>query len=210
MPTLTTAPAPDATAHSVDIPAADLSAVLAAVIPHAGKDSTLPTLCGLQLTVADGQIKAEATDRYSYASAWTEATGPDGTAWSVVVEATAAADMVRMAKPWVRQNVSVQLTPGHGKLMVRTALAEQTFLTMPVEFPDVDKLLAADTADSPDGWTVGLASRNVQKFCKSAAALDATWPMRFELGARPSAAIQVRIGDTFHGLLMPIRLPDQG
>lgn len=55
----------------------DLAWALKAVLPHAGRDMTLPVLAAVRIEAApDGTVYCAATDRYTVASAWIPTTLP--------------------------------------------------------------------------------------------------------------------------------------
>jgi len=50
--------------NTVTLPASAVHDVLKAAVPFAGKDTTLPMLCAVQLDTIDGYLVATATNRY--------------------------------------------------------------------------------------------------------------------------------------------------
>lgn len=185
------------------VTASDLHSALAAVLPHADTDASLPALNGVHLAVTDGVLQLRATDRYTLGTCTVPSATelPDELAYTLPL-----AD----AKRWVallkaERDAPVTLTVESDKITLETYSGSASATAPYGDFPNIAPLLAnftpADTAE------VTLNGEYLARFAIAARALnpqDKTRRVTLTLGG-PTKSAKITVGERFVGLIMPIR-----
>ncbi len=204
------------------VDAADLSRVLASVLPHAGKArDMLPVLEHLQVTVAGGRLSAAASDRYTIGSDSLALSGNVSAEWVFLLHRDDAAGLVRSLRPHVKRHdpspavqFAHEVTSGSPVLVVTVPGAVHRIVGgSDNHFPKWQQFVTDDASGRrapglPDGQ-VALTPDNLTRFAVSAKQHDG--PVRFLFHHDPERpeqllTVQVRIGDTFRGAVQPVKV----
>ncbi|MEU0390492.1 DNA polymerase III subunit beta [Streptomyces chartreusis] len=119
---------------------ADLAEAVAQVATAAGRDTTLPILCGIQLELADGKLTFAATDRYRFAVRTIDWTANDTSveAAKALLPAKGLTDTVKMLAGADRINVTL---PGQaGVLGLSDPARSTTARALDGQLPQYGKL----------------------------------------------------------------------
>jgi hypothetical protein len=205
----------------------DLRAALTAVRSHASTDDTdAPVLGRIRVTVnPDGNLYVAATDRYTaglaIVSIWEDRTGY-GEIVDLDLTPADAADILQVFKPAKGaeshdDRVALLVTTTELVLTDASGLfpdASRSFtlpLLQPSTYPDLPRLMAASVANAESltragaGTSVTGISTTAKMMSRFAAAGTAySAPIDLIQTAEARAALLVRCGESFIGLLMPL------
>jgi len=210
----------------------ELATGLAAVLPHAGRDDTLPVLSTVLMHLDGGYLYLTATDRYSAAQYQVEV-DPDieGQEFGpVIVPLDVAREISRMAKSRkVRTPQAATLNvynitgPAnrytHNKLDIILTGADEskrtfTLDTLDMKYPQLSAIVGQpegrDEQDQPTGLpatpsldaAIGLAPEILAKFVHAAGQHR---PVRLWFYG-PRRIVHIRVGENFRAIVMPARL----
>ena len=200
---------------TLTVPAAALRALLGRIRHFASRDDTLPALHGVHLAGSSGRLVASATDRYVMARDSVEATGELP---PCLLSLRDAKVIRRVLSPYARgaagyscslvelSVVGNEMSALGNTLTVGVTDGQLAWPTVSIDsFPldAVDQSLAGWT-DERSAEGIAIAAGNLAKFTKVADHLD---PVRVWLHG-PEKPAHIRIGKTFHGVVMPVRLRD--
>ena len=201
-------------ASSISVSARTLHRMLTAVLPHTGRDNTLPALQAVSFEVRAGVLYLAATDRYTLGVAREVIPGaliaaPDLGALLARKSAKALRRMLRKA-----DGVAAITLSGDRMSVDCGTGTTGSWATVPGEFPGWRKMLARmlDGEQAPLGDGFGMDLRNVAKFAK---ADSPSWAdalsLRVTVGGqpgddtKPAPSVLFARGDWFIGALMPVR-----
>ncbi|WP_432050276.1 hypothetical protein [Verrucosispora sp. NA02020] len=187
-----------------------LATALAAAVPFASRDVTLPAVCAVQLHCGSGVLTATATDRYTIGHARQEATGNLTRPWILHrCDARALRKAISQHMADKRHGTDLATLTEHDDNLVVRFGNTTLLLTEPEgasSAPDLGAILGKLPTGDGLNLTVpiGLSRRVLRPLLKVAkwAPLD---PMRWTI-AEPGKPIRVEIGDWFVAAVMPVSL----
>lgn len=195
------------TETGVTVASCDLRRVLRDALPFTGDDPPLDTVC---LEAVAGTFSATATDRYTLGHSRAACTGEFGQR-AVITRHTARAikRMLPCGPTPHAAGQKVTLTLDGNALRLRTGTDDSrstASLLGPLSlttFPDYPTILKKFTDNEP-GRPLGFTPRFLARFAKVAE--------RYEASLRifthdPTSPVLVEAGDTFVGVIMPVKLP---
>jgi len=198
----------DTDTQTVELKAGDFWQAVGAALPHTSTDTTLPILHAVKLEVADGEFRAVATTRYNLGVA---TVAVDSAAeFSFLLHRVEAANLVKQlratlkATPDLPVSLAVSVVDRSTYLSVHTVHGESRFVDMGGNFPPYRALLNF-TKEREPVEEMAFELDFLDAFRRSRIALGIDTPMRLRFRG-PLKGVDVAIGDTFHGLLMPIRM----
>lgn len=170
----------------------------------------VPCLEAVRLEAVDGQLVAAATDRFVLGVSCVDYAGD---AFTVMIAATDAKALVKMAKTLKRdegsREVTVEVVGAGAQVTFRFSTGEAlTVRGLDVEFPRWRQLVPSDDARMGGIVGMGYSPALVSKFTKvrpDEGERMVVFPSLTSDG-RPGPTV-VRIGERFVGLLMPLRAP---
>jgi hypothetical protein len=191
---------------TVTIAASELHALLAATIPFASRDDTLPTICAVRIEAGNGVATATATDRYSLGHARKKADGELPPVLLPVGQAERLATEVKGRQG--EQLVELRFAPSHLGDAITVHLGDMDWRITQApgadHYPDLTPILDPSGYESVgiDG-VVRLAPRLLARVYDAVGALDSE-PARlyFRGDDKP---LRAEVGDWFAALLMPVR-----
>lgn len=190
-------------AVEIDVKMGDFEAGLRAVVPHAGKDATLPMLMAVNLQSVDGSFVAAATQRYTLGVYRFNAEAPEG--FGFLVARDDAVRLQKLAKDSVKVGVPVRLRVDGDMLTAAFPGSSVTVHRADGSFPAWPSLLSGAVAASKPG------EGSFHAYNPSMLALFKAIDKRDYVRLYPSALNKptlVTIGDQFAGIIMPIRDAD--
>jgi len=151
---------------TITVPAAKLREMLGAVLPHAGRDDTLPLLATVRFEVRGGELLLIATDRYSLGAARWPIPGakvaPPADC-EAVITASAAEELAETIAG--AESVVALVFGGEGIAMDAGPQSQRNYAALPGEYPDwraiLNRALAGE--DVPLGDGLGLAQWQMAK-----------------------------------------------
>lgn len=195
--------------YTLTINGSALADALETAALFAGSDYTLPVLCTIQFkALEDGKLTLASTDRYmmGLTRVAAEMVTVDGTFTPFLLDAKQASALGKRLRKAGPAMLTVDTADGTVKTVTVAYGGVSESLT-PVDgrFPHVDSLVperreAGDTGPS----VIGFAPAFMAKFAKVKTESKTT-PMRVSLTSNTKPA-RVDIGDSFTGLIMPVRL----
>lgn len=200
-------------APEVVLKASQLRTLLAPVIPHAGRDETLPLLTGVLIQTAGGYVTAVATDRYSIGMQRVKPADAPPAGLSALIRARSARVLLAVFKPSRHVDPDVRLTFGKDSLSVSSAgempglgdmVPSMVVGLIEGEYPALGRLLApviAGTGEMPSG--VALNAEYLKRLAVAQEHAHAQ-PMRLVF-THPQKPVGVLIGDDFIGAVQPAR-----
>lgn len=196
------------TETGVTVASCDLRRVLRDALPFTGDDPPLDTVC---LEAVAGTFSATATDRYTLGHSRAACTGEFGQR-AVITRHTARAikRMLPCGPTPHAAGQKVTLTLDGNALRLRTETGDSrsaTTLLVPLSlttFPDYPAILTKSTDDTP-GRPLGLTPHFLARFAKIGARYGSPLCV---FTHDPTSPVFVEVGDTFVGVIMPVRLPD--
>lgn len=191
------------------IQADELARIIGNASLASSKDSTLPILNTVRLELADGGLRAVATDRYRLfidSAELIDTAATDSATFSLhLPDATALCKILKGEK-----SLSVSVTIADNALHVQAGSTSVRYTAVDGDFPRYGTLVPSKDAgevSAPFGLNPQLLAAlskvvTVQQYSRrSSAATVCTFTM-----TSPTKPIRVDIGETFHGCIMPIRL----
>lgn len=194
-----------------------LLTALTAVMPFANRDETLPALCSVQLTAADGTLTASATDRYAIGRATSPATGDlPPVLLDLLVARTVRHLLRRIARYESGEQNPVTITVADGTPRMVTVAVDllNISITSPEpdgKFPDLDETLDG-TATAEDAQLTGPAGLPHSALAQLAEAMKAAEdsmgiiPPAHWHWSGPKTPVRVTVGDWLTVVLMPVRI----
>lgn len=183
------------------VKAKELHRILLQALLAAGKDSTLPMICGVKIESRGGKLWATGTDRFRVHIGYADFEGEE---FEAFVPSDALAAVVKLAKGGVRdeRTVNVAYVAGDAVEFQFSDGSSSTVKADDVNFPAVRQLF---TTDWSSGFEKSAYNGNyVADICKAAklSVKDAELQWRFDDKGKLTA-----VADGFVAMLMPMRLP---
>lgn len=210
-----------ATAVKVAVPAAQLHRVLYNGALFASSDEVRPVICAVKVDVSREELRVTGTDSYKLGIDRCSIEDGPAESVSVLIDRNDVASILgalkgislKMNLPvWIEVDadagtVSVEVSPVYGSLQALQ------FRTVEGEYPQTDRLIPETFEGLP---IIALAPVHLAAFGKVIPAADAGssnglksfTPLKFHLPETPHKPVKITRGDTFVGVLMPVRLPD--
>jgi DNA polymerase III sliding clamp (beta) subunit (PCNA family) len=179
-----------------------LVAALAAVIPHASTDVTLPFLRSVRFETSADQttLTVVATNRYtlgSYRLAW------DGGPVAASIDLDDAKALLAYAKK-ASKHIPLALTFGEEQVDAFDFSRRVEYRYLSEAFPAWNMLIPSIDRKSVN--YIGRIGFNPAYLAMFAKAADKQEPMILTFGDTPTKSVRVDIGDNFTGLIMPVRI----
>lgn len=192
-----TTEAPTTVATQIEVKARAFGTALAAVIPLASTDKTIPMLNAVRLVGADGKLTLVTTDRYVLGTYVIEYEGP-------AFEFSLALDVAKkLAATWKKSSAyePVFIDIDEDKVTFRTFDGSTMVRIGDDDFPKWRSLIPDAEPGLPNG-TIAFDPAKIALFKGIGARME---PMRLRMTGvnRP---IRIDIGDYFVGLIMPMRI----
>lgn len=205
-------PAPP-TEFEVTVPASRFAWLVNSTLPFADDGRTLPILGALHFTTLDGYLYASATDRYTLGMARikdaAESPVPDGLS-ATVARATAKQIVLWFKAPrgmdptlrlvFTETTVRVSVVGGFGDIED----AAVTWQLVPGEYPTLGHVVTGAAEKFKAAGSPSPVSFNPGFLARFAHVIDGGEPLTMWAGD-PIAAVSVRIGNDFFGVIMPTR-----
>jgi hypothetical protein len=209
---------------TVTMLAGDLCRALSDALPFVCTDTCLPQITVVRIETSDGTLSATATDRYTLGHSRAACTGDLPAPFSLPT--AAARQVIRLFKPPRRipfgpgPRVAVDYNPDTWIATFSPAREDGPALfaehadighevrvkTRDEKYPEYHKLIdRAPAAAEHTGAAYGLNPWLLARFDKVTGTPG--MPMRVWMGRRTKPVV-VQIGDTFVGIIMPVRLPE--
>ena len=188
-----------------EITRGDLAKALTIGLKFAGKDSTLPMLCGIDLSITKRQFVVAGTDRFRFGLLRldvNELEGKDGrlgflersTATFLLKMLNGGRSRSKLERLKVKVEGSSLTIAGYGRSVTVDLVSE--------EFPDVTRILTDQMKASVDvdNWAV-----NTDYFADFKGAAWNPGDSARIRATSPSRAVVVMVGEHFIGIIMPVR-----
>lgn len=209
--TSTTISTTDTTVETFHVDAAQLHRILTNVLPAVDTSNTLPVLAAVRLEVSAGTLTAVATDRYRLHTDTAELVADDGPSTvelATLLHRRDAAELAKLAKKWTG---AVTFAVSAGSISVHTVSAPTlTFTAVDDEFPRWRALVPA--SDGPTELDAPIAFRPecLADFAKVIVPDNRRGAKKGDVMRMrhngPTKPVRIEIGETFVGILMPVRL----
>lgn len=186
--------------------------VVAAVLPHSARDRHVPVIGTINIEIEGSRFLAVACDRYTLGICWEdlEEWQKDAEPAGQVSACIFGDDLRRLfafLKPHRKDQATWTLTAD--ELRVEIGPESVAVRTVEVNFFDWRKLLGERAAQSPSAIPhYGFNPAMLDHFTQTAKIVGSHEPTIWSFGDKPSSPPLVRIGDSFVGLLMPVRIPE--
>lgn len=186
--------------------------VIAAVLPHSSRDRHIPVVCTVNLEIESSRFLAVACDRYTLGICWAqfEDWGNDDEPPGTLSARVYGDDLRRLfafLKP--RRKERATWTLSADELRVDIDGESASVRTVDVNFFDWRDLLSKRVAQPPSAIPrFGFNPDMLDHFTQTAKIIGGNKPTIWSFGDQPTSPPLVQIGDTFLGLLMPVRVPD--
>lgn len=204
------------TVNAVACPVGPLRAMLTGTLTSVSTDVTLPTLCTVMVTVGDGRIRMQSTDRYR--AVMVEYVVPDGFmvtgTWSALIDRKDVRQILSAlpkGKGTELLPVSISpvaVSPGSGAVVFDWGTGLITVDAQHGDHPKLASLVPSDDAEL--GLPSGVMHLNGD-YLATLAAIPTTrnqpWKVQFHGDAKPMVATCAVDGDpSWLFLLMPVRI----
>lgn len=186
--------------------ASELARIIDDAAIFAGRDSTLPMLNAIRFESTAENLLAVSTDRFVMGASIANYHQAGGTEFDITLKLSQAQMVAKIAKSTKAAFTDVTLTVTDENVTFDFTSGES--LTVPnlagsLEFPDWRKFITSRTEDA-EGSTkvIGFNPVYLAKFSRVTNARQLTMKT-----TGPDKPMLVSIGDSFIGLVMPVRLP---
>lgn len=213
--TTTTLTGQEGTGRTLSIPAGELRRCIAAVLPHAGRDTTMPVLCTVFIHVTDGEFRAAATQMTTLAVADAPLSGAAAEGFNFLFDRADADLLIRTLKTSTRRHLDplVTLTVDDHEDDSRTLTVTTSSGTTKMHqaygiFPDYWPILNAHDKRAENIGEITLDPSLLGLFAKSQAALDLTWDAKrpmLQMRFCGEGMVNLRMGEHFRGVICPVR-----
>ena len=183
----------------------ELAAAMRSVAPFTSADSTLPTLCGVQVTLDGSNIVLEATDRFMLAVRelhLQDCYERQGSG-SIVLPLPTVKKIAGLSIREPGMPVAISVRPDNSYRIAYpddTVVSYPAYLTGETNFPRVRKLLAEWKAGERAHYLFNTAF--LARFAKAAPRHE---HVKLTAGPQPTSPVKFEFGETA-GLIMPVRM----